>query len=116
MARNERVEARLWEWGEWVRSAGECDKGAGYPSRNCLDPDWGRPGQGMRPDFKVELPGRGAMTHFHISALSRTLQETLVRHYCANESVASIAAAMVSSPATVDQRIWRAHAALAHLL
>lgn len=116
MARIDWVESRLREWGEWVRSEGRSDKGAGYPKRSVLHPDWGAPGKGSAPTFKVEQPGRGATTHFHIGALSQSLQEALLRHYAANESVASIAAELGKAPATIDQRIWRAHAVLAHVL
>jgi hypothetical protein len=115
MARVEWVEHRLREWGEWQRSEGRSDV-AGYPTKSCLHPDWGRPGQGALPSMKSCGSGRGALTHFHIRALSQTLQETLTRHYCSNEPVAGIALHMKTSAATVDQRIWRAHAALAHVL
>lgn len=114
MARIEWVDGRLREWGEWRRAEGR--SGDGYPTRNCLDPDWGRPGRGAVPTFKVGNGGRGARTNFHINALSQTLRETLVRHYVANEAAAVIAEEMKTSPATVFLRISRAHAALAHVL
>ena len=116
MARIEWVEARLLEWGEWVRSEGRSDKGAGYPTRSCLDVDWGRPGQGAMPSFKVLPQGRGAASNFHIATLSETLQWTLLLVYGFNWSAAEVAKGMATSAATVDRRIWRAHAALAHVL
>lgn len=116
MARIEWVEARLREWGEWVRSEGQSDRAAGYPKKCVLHPDWGAPAKGSAPTFRVEQAGRGALTHFHITSLSGTLQETLLRHYAGNQAVSAIAAELRKTPATVDQRIWRAHAVLAHLL
>ncbi|QOR55224.1 MAG: hypothetical protein SHS37scaffold296_41 [Burkholderiales phage 68_11] len=116
MARIEWVEVRLREWGEWVRSEGRSDKSTGYPARNCLHPDWGRPGQGAAPSFNVQRIGRGSETHFHLHGLSETLQWTLLLVYGYDWSVSAVSKAMATSPATVDQRIWRAHAALAHVL
>lgn len=116
MARIEWVEARLREWAEWVRSQGQSDKGTGYPTRNCLDPDWGRPGRGAVPTFKVVIQGRGSVTHFHLQALSVTLQQTLVLVYLENLAVVEVAKRMGTSASTVDQRLWRMHAALAHVL
>ena len=116
MARIEWVEARLREWGEWVRSEGQSDRASGYPKKCVLHPDWGAPAKGSIPVFQAKYTGRGALTHFHIASLSGTLQETLLRHYAGNQAVAVIATEMRKARATVDQRIWKAHAVLAHVL
>ncbi len=114
MARIEWVEGRLREWGEWVRAEGR--PAVGYPAKSCLHPDWGIPSKGSAPVFKVEIGGRGGRTHFHVLALSQTLQMTLLLHYVKNQQVIEVAKLMACAAATVDQRIWRVHAVLAHQL
>lgn len=114
MAKIEWVDARLVEWGAWWRAGGRVD--CGYPVRNILHPDWGRPGQGAMPSLKIVHQGRGAETHECLRGASVKVQAMLVLVYGRCLSVQATAQTLGVAAPTVQSRMWSAHAALARVL
>lgn len=105
MARDQGIERRLQDWAQWLKVG----DGSGYSTKCTLHPEWSPPSSGMTPTMKVGAPSSARQTHRAISFLSVRLANTLVLHYVTNLSVSEQAARLECEPATVEQRIWKAH-------
>lgn len=113
MARDERMDARLWRWAQAV-TVGD---GSGYSSVSPLHPNWSPPTPGMRPTLKVSgASSDAAATHAAVRELSLRLRNTVVVHYCLRLPIAEQAGRLECAESTVHQRIDEAHRRLAALL
>jgi DNA-directed RNA polymerase specialized sigma24 family protein len=110
MARNPVVEARLQEWGEWVRNG----DGAGYSARSVLDPDW-TPGRGAGV---MPMPSASGAPRMHelIGQLSHKQRAAVVAHYWMRLKPADQAEQLQCAIGTVYARIEAAHAELRRML
>lgn len=112
MARDQRIEARLQRWAQWV-TVGD---GSGYAAVNTLHPNWSPPTPGMRPSLKVAKGSDAPQTHRAIRRLSLRLANTLVVHYCLRLPLADQAARLECAESTVGQRVEEAHRRLLSIL
>lgn len=112
MARDKDIDDRLWQWAERLKSG----DGTGYPVKSTIHPDWSPPPQGMRPGMKVCTVRPDEGVHAMIDRLPASLKATVVAHYLLKLSAIEAGAAMGCAPATVGERIERAHRMLRQMI
>jgi DNA-directed RNA polymerase specialized sigma24 family protein len=112
MARDERIDARLWRWAEWLKSG----DGGGYPVKSTLHEDWAPPTPGMRPGMRVAPANDAPQTHSLVHRLSERAIATLTAHYVLRMNPAAAATVLCCQPDTVHARIEAAHRDLAAML
>ena len=112
MRRDERIEALLREWAQWL----VVGDGSGYPRTSMIHPEWTPPAKGGTPSIKVGGSGRGEMVHGLVGRLSVRLQDTLVLAYCTQLPVAEQAHRLGCQAETVAQRVREAHRQLLQLM
>ncbi|MBX3634019.1 MAG: hypothetical protein KF683_01250 [Rubrivivax sp.] len=105
MARDERIEARLQRWAQYV----VVGDGSGYPAMSIVHPDWTPPSPGVTPAMKVHPRTDVHETHRAIGTLSVRLRNTVVVHYCLRLPVAEQAARLECAEQTVFARVDEAH-------
>lgn len=110
MARDDRIEAMLQAWAEYV-SVGD---GSGYPSVSVLHKSWMPPTPGRTPTIKV---ARFSLDAARIEAALRELGTKWWRvamvHYVKRGSIAWQAEQLDCQPGTVYARVELLHARLA---
>lgn len=110
MARDAVIEQRLLTWAEWLKVG----DGSGFPVKSVLHEDWSPPGKGVTPTLKVSRASHQVRaTHAAVQALRPSLLATVVAHYVVRMSNEETAAVLECRPATVCERIDRAHRELA---
>lgn len=108
MAKDDRIEALLVEWAQWLLVG----DGSGYATMSVLHVDWSPPSPGVTPTLKTNSSGNGARTHRAIGQLSQRLSNTLVVHYCLRLPLAEQAERLECSISTVVARVAYAHTLL----
>jgi DNA-directed RNA polymerase specialized sigma24 family protein len=108
MAKDDRVEALLIEWAQWL-TVGD---GSGYASMSVLHVDWQPPSPGQTPTMKTSHPSRARRLHQRIGLMSQRLSNTLVIHYCLRLPIDKQALRLECSVSTVHARIDICHRAL----
>lgn len=112
MATDERLKARLFEWGAWF-SAGGANM-IGFPRTNVLHQSWMPPADGLPPSMqgapaKCE---REVRVHQAIGALSDKLIVVMVGKYGKRFTSAQMALALCCTSSAIEGRIGMAHALL----
>ena len=109
------LEQRLLAWAAW-RTAGMC--GAGYPTRNVLDPSWSPPSPGVRPGMRVVVVGDAQERAIdgHIRDLSVKLRDALYVVYIKRLQPDDQARALGCQTGTVRARVAEAKRQLGVLL
>lgn len=106
MARDERMDARLRRWAEWLKVG----DGDGYATVCVLHENWSPPTPGTTPTLKVSTASREVReTDRLVHRMSERLQATVAAHYLLGMSAADAAQALGCAPDTVLGRIERAH-------
>lgn len=105
MARDERMDALLREWAQWVDSG----DGSGFSTMSVLHPDWTPPGGGLLPTLKVAKRTGVEATHGAVGKLSLRLRNTLVVHYVLKLPVERQAERLGCEVSTVHARVADAH-------
>lgn len=105
MGRDERIEALLVDWAQWL-TVGD---GSGYATMSVLHVDWSPPSPGITPTMKTSSSGHAARTHRAIGQLSQRLANTLVVHYCLRLPLAEQAERLGCGGSTVLARVAFAH-------
>lgn len=101
MGKDDRIEALLIEWAQWL-TVGD---GSGYATMSVLHVDWSPPAPGATPSLKVYRPQRAAQLHAQILQLSQRLQDTLAVHYVMRLPVAEQARRLECAESTVHSRV-----------
>ena len=110
MARDNKIEARLLEWAEWLKVG----DGSGYAVKSVLHEDWSPPGKGTTPTMKVSSAGREVRaTDAAVRDLRPALKATVVARYVLRMSNEEAAAVLECQANTVCTRIEEAHRVLA---
>jgi DNA-directed RNA polymerase specialized sigma24 family protein len=111
-ARDERIEARLQRWAQWV-TVGD---GSGFPTMSVLHREWTPPSPGTTPTLKVSATSDVRQTHRALEQLSARLKNTVVVHYCHKVPLAEQARRLECAESTVVQRVALVHQRLVALL
>ena len=112
MARDERIDALLREWAQYLDSG----DGSGFSTMSVLHQDWTPPGGGVLPTLKVARRSTVWRTHAAVGQLSIRLRNTLVVHYVLKLKLEEQAQRLECAVSTVHQRVIEAHRLLRPVL
>ncbi len=114
MGKDDRIEALLIEWAQWVKVG----DGSGYSTMSVLSADWMPPTPGMTPTMKTSRHSTAQATHRAITQLSQRIRNTLVVHYVQRPalSIAQQAERLDCADSTVLARVTFAHRELRRIL
>lgn len=114
MGKDDRIEALLIEWAQWVKVG----DGSGFSTMSVLHPDWSPPSPGITPTMKTAKHSRAQATHRAIAQLSQRIGNTLVVHYVQRPalSIAQQAERLDCADSTVLARVTFAHRELRRIL
>lgn len=105
MGKDDRIEALLIEWAQWLLVG----DGSGFSAMSVLHEDWMPPSPGVTPTLKTSHPSRVRRLHRLIKLLSRREADTLVVHYCMRLDVEEQALRLECAVSTVHARIESIH-------